>query len=327
MRTILTLSVLAVSPALALGQVLTPLSQNRTIAAQGATSGGSDAQSDAATDFGLFDSNVSVGLPGFAMAGASQASEILANGFTATGDQSSSSGGGSGASSNSTAEIVFQIDVKCTYTVEGFIEGFDGGFGEWNLWTDTNDFLDGFFGIAKGSFDIGSSGTLDPGTYRVNAIANGGGGFSFSRYDFSFELTPLAENYCASSPNSVGAGTVMGVTGSQSVAANDFHLESTGGLPNGAGLYFYGGGQAQIPFGDGLRCVGGMTFRLNPPIQTDAAGFSTRRVNFNTAPAASGAGAITAGSTWNFQLWYRDPMGPGGTGFNMSDGLAVTFCE
>ncbi len=32
-----------------------------------------------------------------------------------------------------------------------------------------------------------------------------------------------------------------------------------------------------------------------------------------------------AGETWYFQGWYRDPMGPCGTAFNLSNGLAVTF--
>jgi hypothetical protein len=34
---------------------------------------------------------------------------------------------------------------------------------------------------------------------------------------------------------------------------------------------------------------------------------------------------ITAGSTWNFQFWFRDPVA-GGASFNLSDGLGVTFC-
>ncbi|MBV21422.1 MAG: hypothetical protein CMJ61_04575, partial [Planctomycetaceae bacterium] len=32
-----------------------------------------------------------------------------------------------------------------------------------------------------------------------------------------------------------------------------------------------------------------------------------------------------AGETWNFQFWYRDPQG-GGWGYNLSNGLEVTFC-
>ena len=66
-----------------------------------------------------------------------------------------------------------------------------------------------------------------------------------------------------------------------------------------------------------------MTFRLNPTVQTDGVGFVSKSVDYSTPPAP--AGQITVGSTWNFQLWFRDPMGPGGTGFNLSSAVSVTF--
>ena len=40
----------------------------------------------------------------------------------------------------------------------------------------------------------------------------------------------------------------------------------------------------------------------------------------------SGAnGGIDPGATWYFQAWYRNPGGPCGTNFNLSNGLRVTF--
>jgi hypothetical protein len=36
-------------------------------------------------------------------------------------------------------------------------------------------------------------------------------------------------------------------------------------------------------------------------------------------------GLVAPGSTWYFQAWFRDPAA-GGAAFNLSDGLAVTFC-
>ncbi len=48
-------------------------------------------------------------------------------------------------------------------------------------------------------------------------------------------------------------------------------------------------------------------------------------LNFTAPPAGSGLGAITPGSTWYFQFWYRDPLG-GGPAFNLSDGMMATFC-
>ena len=36
-------------------------------------------------------------------------------------------------------------------------------------------------------------------------------------------------------------------------------------------------------------------------------------------------GAVTAGTTWNFQVLYRDPAGPGGNGFNTTDAVSIAF--
>ena len=44
-------------------------------------------------------------------------------------------------------------------------------------------------------------------------------------------------------------------------------------------------------------------------------------VDFSGLP---NGGDITAGSTWNFQAWYRDPAG-GGTSFNLSDAIEILF--
>jgi hypothetical protein len=94
-------------------------------------------------------------------------------------------------------------------------------------------------------------------------------------------------------------------------------------VPGTFAIFFYGSDQVEVPFGDGFLCVGGHAFRLNPPLQVDAAGRVQRAIDLN-APAEPDA-AILPGSTWNFQLWYRDTAA-GGAGFNFTDGLRVTFC-
>ena len=43
----------------------------------------------------------------------------------------------------------------------------------------------------------------------------------------------------------------------------------------------------------------------------------------NTDPG-QGAG-IVAGATVHFQGWYRDPAGPCGSGFNLTNGYSVVF--
>lgn len=132
-----------------------------------------------------------------------------------------------------------------------------------------------------------------------------------------------ASSYCTAAPNSTGFGALIGQTGSLSVAANTFTLTCVQLPPNSSHLFYFGPNQISTPFGNGFRCVGGSVTRLNPPVVASSAGTTSRFVDFTTGAAA---GVITAGSTWNFQCWYRNPLA-GGAGFNLSDGLSVTFCN
>jgi glucose/arabinose dehydrogenase len=134
-----------------------------------------------------------------------------------------------------------------------------------------------------------------------------------------------AVNYCTGVANSTGQGATINMGGSASVATNNFSLVSSGAVPNQFGLFFYGPNQISVSFGDGLRCVGGTTYRLNPPQQPDFFGDVARPVDFTLPPTNAGGGQIAGGSVWNFQYWYRDPAGAG-SGFNLSNAVSVTFC-
>ena len=140
---------------------------------------------------------------------------------------------------------------------------------------------------------------------------------------------PLPSTRCSTAPNSAGAGALISAAGTTSVTLNDLRLIVTAGVPAQAGLFYYGPEAVSIPFGDGVRCVGNNpsgVFRLDPPQTMDFIGDATRALDLTAPPADAGPGAITVGSTWYFEFWYRDRLGPGGHGFNFSDGLAVTFC-
>lgn len=136
----------------------------------------------------------------------------------------------------------------------------------------------------------------------------------------------VATSYCSVAPNSVGAGARLSALGSTSVGANELRLRATGCTPSQHGLFFYGPNATQVPFGDGFLCVSGGAHRLNPPSAASSQGELERALDFGAPPMARGPGAVLPGSTWRFQLWYRDPTGPGGTGFNLSDALAIRFC-
>ena len=129
-------------------------------------------------------------------------------------------------------------------------------------------------------------------------------------------------SYCQTSANSVGSGALMGAGGSAMISRNDFILLSAGLPTSQSGIFFYGPAQELTPLGNGFRCVGGQIERLEV-VNSGPLGIAVQRVELlSQAPSPHN---ITAGSTWNFQFWYRDPLA-GSAGFNLSDGLQVTFC-
>lgn len=122
--------------------------------------------------------------------------------------------------------------------------------------------------------------------------------------------------------NSAGSSGVLTSTGSPSITGGGgFVLTAGGVVPSTPGLFFEGLtslGNGQL-FGDGLRCAGGQITRLQVAVAS-AAGSSASSVDI---PAASG---VASGETRYYQLWYRDTApGPCGQGFNLTNGLAVTW--
>jgi hypothetical protein len=127
--------------------------------------------------------------------------------------------------------------------------------------------------------------------------------------------------YCTTSPNSAGPGAQISSSGTTSIAADNFVLHASGCPANKLGLFIYGMNPTQQVLGNGFLCVGNPFFRL-PHFNTSASGSATFAVDFNNLPVG---GQITSGSTWKFQLWFRDPAA-GGSNFNLSNGESATFC-
>lgn len=143
--------------------------------------------------------------------------------------------------------------------------------------------------------------------------------------EFRDQTVPVDDstsNYCIAAPNSAGPGEQISASGSTSISQNDLVLATSGGVPGTAGLFFFGTTTAQAPLGDGVRCVGGSIQRLNPVQFSSGAGETVRALDFSTPPLL---GSANAGQTLYFQHWYRDLLGPGGTGFNASNGLAAVL--
>lgn len=127
-------------------------------------------------------------------------------------------------------------------------------------------------------------------------------------------------NYCVSSANSAGSGAHMGWMGMPSVSAGGFTLAVSGAPASVNGLFFIGETPTQVPYQSGFLCIAPPLARLGPALMTSSTGSASRLLDFNTWPTT----VISAGSVWNAQFWYRDPLaGSGGT--NFSDGLRVVF--
>ena len=126
---------------------------------------------------------------------------------------------------------------------------------------------------------------------------------------------------CANS--AFASGARLYASGVASVLIDTLELHATSTAPGTPGLFFQGTQQANsgagVILGDGLLCANGQIRRLRVRF---ANGFGD--VGSGTGLALRGG--VTAGSTLNYQWWYRDPTGsPCGHGFNLSNGLSIVW--
>jgi hypothetical protein len=161
---------------------------------------------------------------------------------------------------------------------------------------------------------------------QFHMISDGGvelGGWNIDDFAlYTLSTCPVPTTYCTSSPNSSGEGAVIGSFGTASIVANDLTLTVDDATPHQFGLFYYGPNQISLPYGEGVRCVGGGIYRLGV-VSLDTLGNGIHQLDITNPPEASAQ--IEVGDIWNFQCWYRDPAG-GPSGFNFSDGLEVLFC-
>ena len=155
----------------------------------------------------------------------------------------------------------------------------------------------------------------------------GGGGGPGTVYCTCPNVAPCGNfgangNGCANSSNPAGAH--VDGTGAANTAGDTLVLRATGMTPNQFMVFFQGNnavnGGAGNPFGDGLRCAGGNVVRLNAPIMSDGAGSAD-----TTGITISVTGGVFSGDTKRYQGWYRDPGGPCGSGFNLTNGYEVNW--
>lgn len=301
----------------------------------------SDFEQEESSDFGPFNQLVSSDLlipDANCQSNASQDSSIGPNFLTASASTVSNATTYNfpwEARSSGYSQYVVSFDVteKVAYTLTGVIGALDSG--ETFLFLTDEDGVEIYCQETHGGYpSVDHAGVLEPGNYGLALTAlsysTAGGAsadYATAEFDIDMQFTAMSGRTCASAPNSAGPGAVIDFSGSQDIQDDDFHLSVSGSVPQSAGLFFYGPMATQQPFGDGFRCVGGGVFRLGPAMVADVSGTASRQVDFSSLPAGGGGpGSITAESTWHFQWWYRDTNGPGGSGWNLSDSIWVTFC-
>jgi len=245
-------------------------------------------------------------------------------------------------------------NVGSSLTVEDSIIAFNGDFGirqsvgaaQYIRYNDV--FGNGLGDYWQGGLSTGGPFTPSPGTGEISldprflSLAGGdlGLGTASPCIDAANPAAPLDPNgsradmgaipfhglgtaYCAASPNSTGQPAAIAAFGSLSLSVGDLLLQCEPVPVNENGIFYYGSGPAEVPFGNGFRCVStttGAVGRLPVIHSTASAGFYYVMDLDNTGSGPT----LTAGSTWYFQCWYRDPPG-GGAGFDLSNGIALTF--
>jgi Tol biopolymer transport system component len=123
-------------------------------------------------------------------------------------------------------------------------------------------------------------------------------------------------------PNSVNAGGAHLAASGNSILLGDTLVLSGTGMPNSSCLYFQGTIQTSVPFGDGLRCVGGTTFRLGLAPNSQGASLYPA----GGAQPISLRGVVTAPGMRTYQAWYHNAAAfctP--ATFNFTNGVVVTW--
>lgn len=132
-------------------------------------------------------------------------------------------------------------------------------------------------------------------------------------------------SYCPATPNSSGQPAMFLITGSADVADADLTFDVVDLPTDQFGMFFMSQSQTFVPLfagGQGNLCVGGPQIRFMQNIVNSGAGGA---VSFSPDFANLPQGTVfEAGSTWNFQLWFRDNNPTQTT--NTSNGVEVSFC-
>lgn len=139
--------------------------------------------------------------------------------------------------------------------------------------------------------------------------------------------------------NATGVGAVLSATGSTSVAADDLVLLASDLPPNQFGIFLMArsAGPVAQPLGNGVLCLGGpmnKIVRIKPVVSSSAQGTASTMpglvaLSCSGQIAVPAISCITPGSTFEFQLYYRDPIVSANCqgASNLTNALRITFTQ
>ncbi|MCE9592838.1 MAG: hypothetical protein K8S98_01480 [Planctomycetes bacterium] len=157
-------------------------------------------------------------------------------------------------------------------------------------------------------------------TYWSVEIVDAGATARFGTYgrgiwDFEIQPVPSFIAYGTGKTNSFSTQPFLASTGTPSLSANDFSINVFGGVSNKPGSLIYSASQAQLPFQGGTLWIG-LPIKRGPNMKFDA---------FGTDYIPVPVDATMVGITRYYQVWYRDPQHPDGTGVGLSNGGKTFF--
>ena len=157
---------------------------------------------------------------------------------------------------------------------------------------------------------------LRPGSYALE-IRRGVDSLPDWRASVAWQIEcPEPVLYGSAKTTSLGTAPLLDARGIPSAAVNAFHFEVSDAIPGASAVLFFGSARASIPFHGGTLLVQPPITRL-PPIALDGSG------------AASLALVLVpgmVGATLDYQLWFRDPAHPDGTGVGLTNAVEISFC-
>jgi hypothetical protein len=173
------------------------------------------------------------------------------------------------------------------------------------LYGDLND--DGLADFGKGNPDAEPHGA---GSGRITVYAGARGD---------------VDRLCPARPDSVGPGARLETSGPIGIGNNGLTLTASGAVPGQFAFFLYGPERPPASLGDARLCLGPPVFRLPGLVKVQLDGSAAKTLDFTEPHLRSGPGRISPGAATVFQLCYRDPDGPGGSGFHLSDALRIRF--